>query len=82
MEQSLFRRAMGYTHPATKFFQAGGSILREDYVEHYPPDATSMIFWLKNRQPDKWRDKREDPVTPPGSEKAELLQELAGRLPD
>lgn len=50
---------MGYTHPATKFFQAGGSILREDYVEHYPPDATSMIFWLKNRQPDKWRDKRD-----------------------
>jgi hypothetical protein len=59
VEQSLFRRAMGYTHPATKFFQAGGMILKEHYVEHYPPDATSMIFWLKNRQPDKWRDKRE-----------------------
>lgn len=82
VEQSLFRRAMGYTHPATKFFQAGGSILREDYVEHYPPDATSMIFWLKNRQPDRWRDKREDPSSPPADEKAELLRELAERLPD
>lgn len=59
VEQSLFRRATGYTHPATKFFQAGGEILRQDYVEHYPPDATSMIFWLKNRQPDRWRDKRD-----------------------
>lgn len=59
VEQSLFRRAMGYTHPAVKFFQAGGEIIRQDYVEHYPPDATSMIFWLKNRQPDKWRDKRD-----------------------
>lgn len=59
VEQSLFRRAMGYSHRATKFFQAGGAILREEYVEHYPPDATSMIFWLKNRQPENWRDKRD-----------------------
>lgn len=57
VEQSLFRRATGYSHPATKFFQAGGEIIRQDYVEHYPPDATSMIFWLKNRQSGKWRDK-------------------------
>ena len=28
-----------------------------------PPDPTSMIFWLKNRQPDKWRDKKEVEVT-------------------
>jgi hypothetical protein len=41
-----------------------------------------MIFWLKNRQPDKWRDKREDPSSPPADEKAELLRELAERLPD
>ena len=25
----------------------------------YPPDPTSMIFWLKNRQPLVWRDKKE-----------------------
>jgi hypothetical protein len=23
-----------------------------------PPDPTSMIFWLKNRKPDQWRDKQ------------------------
>jgi hypothetical protein len=23
------------------------------------PDTTAQIFWLKNRQPDKWRDKQE-----------------------
>lgn len=28
-----------------------------------PPDPTSMIFWLKNRQPDKWRDTKEVTVT-------------------
>lgn len=24
-----------------------------------PPDTTACIFWLKNRQPDKWSDKQE-----------------------
>lgn len=55
VEQSLFRRAMGYSHPAVKFFQAGGEIIKQDYVEHYPPDPTSLIFWLTNRQSAKWR---------------------------
>ena len=31
-----------------------------EYIEHYPPDTTAAIFWLKNRQPVlKWRDKKE-----------------------
>ena len=29
-----------------------------------PPDTTACIFWLKNRQPDKWRDKQEVVTTP------------------
>ncbi len=29
------------------------------YVEHYAPDTTAAIFWLKNRQPAQWRDKIE-----------------------
>lgn len=28
---------------------------------YVPPNATSQIFWLKNRRPDKWRDKPEAP---------------------
>ena len=24
---------------------------------HIPADTTAQIFWLKNRKPDKWRDK-------------------------
>jgi hypothetical protein len=27
--------------------------------KYYPPVPTSIIFWLKNRQPDKWRDKHD-----------------------
>jgi hypothetical protein len=26
------------------------------YVEHAPPDVTTCIFWLKNRDPEHWRD--------------------------
>lgn len=70
VEQSLFRRATGYSHPAVKIFNDDGVALKVEYTEHYPPDATSMIFWLKNRQPQKWRDRQEitgkdgAPITP------------------
>jgi hypothetical protein len=26
------------------------------YFEHVPPDVTAGIFWLKNRDPARWRD--------------------------
>lgn len=61
---SLYHRALGYSHDAEKIFlDKAGQIVRADYVEHYPPDPTSMIFWLKNRQKDKWRDKSDHEVT-------------------
>lgn len=57
VEKSLLRRATGYSHEAVKIFNDEGTPLIVPYTEHYPPDPTSMIFWLKNRQPKKWRDK-------------------------
>lgn len=55
----LYKRAMGYTHKATKILQHEGSIVTHDYTEIYPPDTTAAIFWLKNRQPQMWRDRQE-----------------------
>lgn len=56
----LYNRAIGYDARATKFATNEGKVTdRVEYVEHYPPDTTAAIFWLKNRQPDKWRDKKE-----------------------
>jgi hypothetical protein len=57
--ESLFHRATGYSHKAVKIFNDGGKPLVVDYMEHYPPDATSMIFWLSNRRKDQWRQKQE-----------------------
>lgn len=59
----LFNRAMGYTHESEKIFNNEGMITRAPYTEHYPPDVTACIFWLKNRQPKKWRDKIEQGFT-------------------
>jgi len=64
VERSLYERALGYSTTETKSFLFKGKIVSEDVTKHYPPDPTSMIFWLKNRQPDKWRDKRELEIGP------------------
>lgn len=59
VEQSLFRRATGYRHVAFKMFQHEGRVITKRYIEHYPPDTTACIFWLKNRRREQWRDVRE-----------------------
>lgn len=56
---SLYRRAMGYSHPETHVSNYQGQITLTEITKHYAPDVTSCIYWLKNRQPDKWRDKIE-----------------------
>ena len=43
VEQALFKKATG--------FEQGDKI--------FPPDTTACIFWLKNRQYEKWKDVRE-----------------------
>lgn len=67
---SLYQRALGYSHKAVKmFWQPGvvigkgenaeliaGHVVSEPYVEHYPPDTPAASLWLRNRQPDKWRN--------------------------
>ena len=55
----LYKKAVGYEQEAVKIFQFQGQEVIVPYIEKYQPDATSAIFWLKNRQRDKWRDKQE-----------------------
>ena len=57
--KSLYERATGYSHPDVHIGNYRGMPIITDIIKHYPPDATSMIFWLKNRQPEKFRDKQE-----------------------
>lgn len=61
VERSLYERACGYKLIETKALMdvKAGEIRTIEIERHYPPDPTSMIFWLKNRQPKDWKDKRE-----------------------
>lgn len=72
VENSLFERALGGTHEVRKTFKVkekyydehGKLCEKEKLVQatdevYIPGDTTAQIFWLKNRKPDKWRDKRE-----------------------
>jgi hypothetical protein len=52
----LYQRAVGYTHDEEKIFLHEGKAVRVKTKKHYAPDATSAIFFLKNRQPQLWRD--------------------------
>jgi len=56
VENALLKRALGYTEKEQKLTKDGEIIEIEKEV---PGDVTAQIFWLKNRKPDKWRDKPE-----------------------
>jgi pyrroloquinoline quinone (PQQ) biosynthesis protein C len=63
VEAALFSRALGYSHPEEKLFAHEGLVVdRQSVTKHYPPDTTAAMFWLRNRQPDRWKEKTEGDV--------------------
>jgi hypothetical protein len=58
VERSLYERANGYSYDAVKVFMPAGSKqpVIVHYTEHCPPDVGAAFIWLKNRDPDRWRD--------------------------
>lgn len=60
VENALFKRAMGYEYEETKIIISEKDGKRVETVKkQMPPDTTAQIFWLKNRKPEKWRDRVE-----------------------
>jgi hypothetical protein len=58
VERSLYHRAIGYTYAALKIqYDKDMGWVEHEYLEHMPPDPACMIFWLKNRRPEQWREK-------------------------
>lgn len=66
VENALLKRALGYTYEET----TREPVLNPDtgkveltvtkiITKQVVPDTTAQIFWLKNRKPEAWRDKRE-----------------------
>ena len=76
VENALYKRALGYEYKETTFerienmvVEPDGSIRMEPgtkiktVIKQVAPDVTAQIFWLKNRKPAEWRDKKEVDVT-------------------
>jgi hypothetical protein len=61
--QSLYHRATGYEHEDVDIKVVNGEIVTTPLTKYYPPDTAAAIFWLKNRQKKKWRDKIEHGLT-------------------
>lgn len=59
VEDALLKRALGYEYEEVKMIasQDGKTRRVEKTKKVVLPDVTAQIFWLKNRQPDRWRDK-------------------------
>ena len=66
VENALLKRALGYSYTETTKElivdkNTGKSEMRvtKTVEKEVVPDTTAQIFWLKNRKPDKWRDKQD-----------------------
>lgn len=56
---SLFDRAVGSVTPDTHVAVIDGQVVMTPVDKHYPPDVGAARMWLKNRQPEMWKDKVE-----------------------
>ena len=76
VENALLNSAKGYITKVkkpikvkTKKQLAGKGTIEEEHIEfvdeevYIPPNTAAQIFWLKNRRPDKWREKQDVSVT-------------------
>ena len=70
VENALLKKALGFSVKVKKPIKVktkrqlqGKGTIEEEHIEYaeeevyVPPDTAAQIFWLKNRKPDKWRDK-------------------------
>lgn len=62
VENALLKRALGYKYDeVTKELNetTGKLEISKVVTKEVIPDTTAQIFWLKNRKPGEWRDRKE-----------------------
>lgn len=82
VENALLKRALGYeyTEERVEISEKDGRKVIQT-VKQVVPDTTAQIFWLKNRRPEKWRDKPEQPGDTDALKKArELLEGIPSAI--
>ena len=79
VENALLKRALGYSFRETTREPVDGEmIITKTIDKQISPDVTAQIFWLKNRKPDKWREKQEIKID--DKEGNENITTIAGLL--
>lgn len=76
VENALYRLAVGYdyTEEKSESTEKGGTKTVVT-VKHVPPSTTAQLFWLKNRRPDRWRDKQvEQPADEPFEVNVQVIE--------
>lgn len=76
VENALLKRALGYTYDEVTMEYG---IETKRVTKQVVPDTTAQIFWLKNRKPEVWRDKRDVGVEAP-VEAAQKLDAVLSQL--
>ena len=59
VENALLKRALGYSYEEKKVEVSEEGTKVTKTIKEVVPDTTAQIFWLKNRRPDRWRDKQD-----------------------
>lgn len=73
VEEALLKKSLGFTQTVKKAFKVkhvkyndngkriseDEEVVQADEEVYVAPSDTAMIFWLKNRQPELWKDKHE-----------------------
>ncbi len=81
VENALYKRAVGYAYVETKTEKdADGSVKTTQTIKEVVPDVTAQIFWLKNRCPDKWRDRRETELSGEVNTNTDKLDKILEQL--
>lgn len=76
VENALLKRALGYEYTETKVETSekeGRKVICTK--KQVIPDTAAAFIWLKNRRPDKWRDKPEAPGDTDALKEAKKLLE-------
>ena len=79
VENALFKRAVGYEYDEIKEEYEGTILVKRTVIRKcVPPDTGAQVFWLKNRKPDTWRDRREVDNTVALEKLDEVLSQIVG----
>ena len=72
VERALFRRAPGMTRKEQKITSNGRIV---EYEKYYAPDVLACVFWLCNRKPMDWKNKKESSVDVRGGDWLSVVQQ-------